>query len=396
MSITSISRSTLAVLCFAFAAPTEAASQGPPAAVRVEPVRQERIAERRRVTGEVRSIHRAEVATREAGIVETVEVREGEHVEKGKVLARLDAEQLELQLAVLVAQRAPAEARVAVRKSELERTQLDQRTLEELVGRDAANPKELADAKTARAAAEARLRESEGELAVLAAQVDQLRTRIGDMVLTAPFAGTVIARRCEVGSWLGTGDAVCVLLATEALEVWLEVPQTLLGATRREGLTVSVQVDATGESLEVSGCRAVPEVDPRSRTFALVAPLEASPTLAAGMSVTAQIPMEESREQLTVSRDAILRNDAGTFVYVVLPGGEGQPPRAAPMMVEVLFQTRERAVVRGARLAPGTSVVVEGNERLFPMAPIQPAPAGKTPPADGHPADGSTGGEEPR
>jgi len=223
------------------------------------------------------------------------------------------------------------------------------------------------------------------------------------MVITAPFAGTVIARRGEVGSWLGTGDTVCVLLATEALEVWLEVPQGLLGATRREGLIVSVLVDATGETVEVSSCRPIPDVDERSRTFALVAPLEASPTLAAGMSVTAELPLEESRDQLTVSRDAILRHDAGTFVYVVLPGGEGQPPRAAPMRVEVLFQTPERAVVRGAGLAPGTSVVVEGNERLFPMAPIQPAPAGETPPAGKEPpagktppADGASSGEEPR
>ena len=57
-------------------------------------------------------------------------------------------------------------------------------------------------------------------------------------------------------------------------------------------------------------------------------------------------------------------------------GGVPLPASAAPVQVEVLFQTAERAVVRGGALRPGMELVVEGNERLYPMAPIQPIPAG--------------------
>ncbi len=383
----------LVSILFGFAQSASARPQGPPAAVRVDAVRQESLAERRQVTGELRSIHRAEVASREAGLVEVLEVREGQSVEKGAVLARLDAEQLELEVMVLEAQRAPAEARVTERRSDLAQKDSDLQALTELVGKDAANPKELADAKTARTASEARLKESEGELLVIAARIELLRVRIRDMTIRAPFNGTVISRRCELGTWLGKGGAVCELLSTEALEVWLEVPQALLASTRSGEILVSATVDATGETLTLEGCRAIPDVDARSRTFRLVAPVGPSPSFAAGMSVTALIPTESVKDQLTISRDAIMRNEVGAYVYVVMPGGEGQPASAAPMNIEVLFQTEERAVVRGAQLKPGMSVIVEGNERLFPMAPIIPIPAGGAgggPPGDGTPPPGQT------
>jgi multidrug efflux pump subunit AcrA (membrane-fusion protein) len=40
--------------------------------------------------------------------------------------------------------------------------------------------------------------------------------------------------------------------------------------------------------------------------------------------------------------------------------------------VEVLFYTGERVAVRAGRLEPGELVVVEGNERLYPSAPVAP------------------------
>jgi RND family efflux transporter MFP subunit len=307
--------------------------------------------------------------------VEALEVREGQVVKVDEVLARLDSEQLELELSVLKAQLEPAEARIAERRSDLAQKVLDLEALTELLGRQAANPKELADAETERSGAEARLKASEGDLLVLDARIAQLRVRIDDMTIRAPFAGTVIARRCERGTWLARGAPVIELLSTGELEAWLEVPQQLLAATRAGLEAVDVRIDATGETLRLTGGRAIPDIDPRARTFRLVVPIVESGSLAAGMSVTAQIPSERKKPQLTIPRDAILRNEVGTFVYMVVEGAEGAPAQAAPTPVEVLFQTSERAVIANGRLRAGARVVVEGNERLFPMAPIVPIPA---------------------
>lgn len=363
------------------AAPALAAPQGPPAVVHVDAVREEVVLRRQQVTGDLRAARRVEVATREKGLVLELAAQEGSVVEAGEVLARIDATQLELDLAVVEAQRAPVLATRAVRESELQIAERDVASLEALVEKRAANPKELADARDQVTAAEARLSASAAELEVLDAQAAKLRQRIADAELRAPFAGTVVQVRTEVGAWLGEGAAVAQLVSTGELEVWLEVPQQLFGALAGFAGAIEVEVGGTGRGFSVSAVEVVPDVDLRSRTFYVVADVKAALPLAAGMSITALVPTEEERPMLTISRDAILRNEVGSYVYAVLPGAEGQPPSAAPMQVQVLFQSEGRAVIRAGRLQAGMQVVVEGNERLYPMAPIQPVPAGGGAPA---------------
>jgi multidrug efflux pump subunit AcrA (membrane-fusion protein) len=93
------------------------------------------------------------------------------------------------------------------------------------------------------------------------------------------------------------------------------------------------------------------------------------------MSVTASVPTGRLDEYLTVPNDAILRSASGPYVYVVRAGGANEPARAIPTDVAVLFQHGGRSAIREGPLRPGDQVVTEGNERLFPAAPVLPAQA---------------------
>jgi len=356
------------------------AQGGGPTPVRVDGVRSESIVERHRITGDVRAVHRSDVAAREKGIVLELVVREGQAVVEGDVLARQDASNLELELAVLRAQLAPAEAAVREAEAELEQRENDLEALEKLRQREAAKPKELSDARTAVRAAEARKARVAAEVDVLEARVARLADRIDDMVIRAPFAGTITQRRTERGAWLGEGQPVVELVSTDEVEVWLEVPQQLLGAATEAETGIRVAVDAIGEAFELESWRVVPDVARTSRTFRVVGVFEDPGSIAPGMSVTAEVPTGARATRLTVSRDALLRNQAGPYVYLAMPGAEGEPASAAPVQVDVLFHVGERVAIRAGRLGPDARVVVEGNERLFPMAPIVPiegAPGGE-------------------
>jgi hypothetical protein len=84
-----------------------------------------------------------------------------------------------------------------------------------------------------------------------------------------------------------------------------------------------------------------------------------------------------------VPKDAILRGDAGPYVFAVRGGV------AMPVNVRVAFPIGDRvALEAGAALEPGVQVVVEGNERLMPMSPVAPIAAG------GAGAAGNTAGSE--
>ena len=92
--------------------------------------------------------------------------------------------------------------------------------------------------------------------------------------------------------------------------------------------------------------------------------------------MTAYVPTGESGERLTISRDAIMRGPTGAYVYVARQTQPQAPASAVPADVQVLFAAGERFVVQSSMLQAGDMLVVEGNERLFPMAPIIPQAAG--------------------
>lgn len=359
--------------------------QGQPSMVRTDPVQVASLQDRRFANGELRAARRSHVAGEEAGRIVELLVDEGTRVERGAVLARIDATRLELELSVLKAQTAVAEALVDERGHALTQEHRDLEAVRRLVERDATNAKELADAETAVAEAQARLAQAEQERAVLAARTKLLVDRVADTEVHAPFAGTIASVAVEAGEWLAAGSSVAELVSDE-LEVWVEVPQRHLAALRVPKGPLSVTAAAGTSAFESELWRVVPDVDPGARMLTVIASLAPNPALAPGMSAVAWVPIAERADHKTVAVDALLQNELGPYLFVAVPGTEGSPWNARPVQVEVLWREGGRAVVRGP-LKAGDAAIVEGKQRLYPMAPVQPIDA--VPTAD----SGVTSGE---
>ncbi len=364
-------RTFVFLLCGSLLVGSEAAAQGaPPSTVRTDAVVQALLQERRTVSGDLRAAQRARVAAEEAGRVLEIHARDGAQVQAGSLLVTLDGEHLRLQLAVLEAREAGVRAVVVERQATLAQALRDLETLEDLVARKVANDKELADARTAVEQARARLAQGENELVVLAAEVALQRERLADTQVRAPFDGVVARLETELGEWLGAGDAVLELVSNE-LEVWLRVPQSNLAALREQKGPMTVQVAGQPERYAMPAWRLVPIVDTGARMLTLIGSLPSDPALAPGMSATAWVPVAGEAQHSTVSVDAMLRNELGPFLYVAMPQAEG-PSLARPVQVKVLWQEGDRLVVSGP-LQAGDATIVEGKERLYPMAPVLPA-----------------------
>jgi RND family efflux transporter MFP subunit len=347
----------------------------PPAAVTVDAVRQEPVQEHRRVTGELRAMRRSRVATHEAGIVVEFPVREGLRVKAGDVLAQLDRRRLEVELEAFKADELAVGSFIEERQANLSLRERELQLYQQSMERGAANRREVLDAESAESVARARVRQAERQRDVIRSRAELLEERLGDMTITAPFDGWVVSRHGELGEWLGGGEAVVELVSTGPIEAWLDVPQQFFGDLTGGQVSIEVRIEAADRSINVSGPRVIPQVDPRARSFTVVARLEdEQEQLTPGMSVTAWLPTGQLANRLTISRDAVLRNDAGAYVYVARGGTTDGPAIATPVNVQVLFSAGERVVVAALDLRNGDLVVVEGNERLFPGMPITGRP----------------------
>ena len=367
-------RAWVVALAAALTTPAQGQMSGPAAAT-TEAVRLESVQQHRRVTGELRAVRRSQVATKEAGLVIALPVREGMRVRAGDVLAALDASVLDLDL-----ERAQADAEAAAgiteerdatrawREKELE-------LYRKSAQRGAANVKEILDAESNFTIASARARQAARLVDVALARVALLEKRLVDMTVTAPFDGVVLARRAELGEWVDTGDALVELVSAGEIEAWLDIPQRYFTVVAEQQVRITLALDASSHTVTAERIRIIPQVDPRSRSFIVILTLDnRQGRLTPGMSLTAWVPTEGRSDQLTISSDAVLRNDVGAFVYVARRGESGAPSEAVPVSVQVRFPIEDRVVVEAPGLNPGDLVVVEGNERLFPGAQILTQP----------------------
>lgn len=340
-------------------APDEGRSGGgpPPASVVVDLVRREALRQRFEVTGRLKEIRRAVIGSQVEGMLLEVPVGPGGQVEADKtVLGRVEDVFVRLELA-------EAEAELAEAAAELDQARRDLVYIESLAASSAAQPKEVDDARAAVATEQARY-----EAAV--ARRDRATENLGRVKITAPFDGTVIAKRAEIGERVEVGQPVIELVSRGLIDAVVDVPEQVINQVTL-GDVVEVWIEAIGEAVPGEVFAVNPDGSGAARTFPVKMRLDdRGGRLKPGMSVRVKLPLEAEAMRLTVPRDAVQSGVAGSVVWVATDGQNG-PPTGMPVPVTVLFGVGDRfAVAPGPGRLAGllreqAQVVVQGAERIF-------------------------------
>ncbi len=185
-----------------------------------------------------------DVASKLAGRLTEVGPREGDRVEAGQVVGRLDTESLEAQLRQAKAElrradqeREHAEAVVAQRRSELEFARRDLQRLQRLSTQGQYVAEEGVDqSRTAVRTAEAALRAarvqvvaSEAAMEAAQASIERIGVDISDSTLRAPRSGRILYRLAEPGEIVGVGGKVFTLLDLSDVYMVIFLPETVVG-----------------------------------------------------------------------------------------------------------------------------------------------------------------------
>lgn len=192
---------------------------------------------------------RADIATKFAGRLEKVLVKEGDAVTAGQVLAKLDTAELEAQLREAEASKRQAEqqldqarALVAQRESELKLAGLQLERSLGLVGKGY-TPQETVDqresvkrtAEAAVNAANAEVAVAEAAIEAAEARVKRLKVDIADCTLVAPRSGRIEYRLAVPGEVLAVGGRVLTLLDLTDVYMTVFLPTSEAGRLRIGG-----------------------------------------------------------------------------------------------------------------------------------------------------------------
>jgi membrane fusion protein (multidrug efflux system) len=339
--------------CFAW-------GQGPPPApVQVERAEERAFTPTAFVISTTEPRRRSVVAAAIEGYVIDFPIDEGARVKKGDVLARLRDNILRLRLKEAQAALEEVREKHASAKRDVKRAQ-------QLDATDSVTKKDLDERSTLERTLALQIVRAEAEISILEAEVTK-------KTVVAPFAGQIVKEHTEVGEWLARGGPVGTLVDISTLVVRVNVPERYLRFLD-EGASVDVRAAAAGtEPFAGTVLSISDEGDPASHTFAVRVLIKRTGRLRAGMSAQVEVPAGEPIKALVVSKDAILLQGTQSFVFVV-----GKDNRADRRRVTTGPSSGSTfAVLSG--IAPGEMVVVKGNERIQPGAPVRIVPGTGTP-----------------
>lgn len=206
-----------------------------------------------------------DIAAGEMGTLAAIEVKEGDRVTAGQIVARLDEEVLQATLEMVRAE-ADFQGRLesAVAEFELQSDLLAR--LEELRAQKHASHQEVARAQTQKMIAEARLKSVREELAVKQREVQRITAQLKQRRLVSPIDGVVTRIYKDVGEFLSPSDPVAIkVVQLDPLLVVFAVP---FDAARRFKANETVRVRVDSKSNEVEGLIEFvsPTADPQSGT----------------------------------------------------------------------------------------------------------------------------------
>lgn len=311
----------------------------------------------RAYAGTVRSRRASALGFERGGEVVDVRVDEGDRVERGAVVARLDVARLQAERRRLAAALRRAEAGAAL--SDLTASRLGRLADDAFVSRQSGD--------------EARYGALQAQAAVdeLRAAVAAIEVELGRSRLAAPFDGVVVARRVDEGTVVSPGAPVVELLEDRRLEALVGVPAVDLPAVP-VGSSHPLETSRGPIAAAVRGH--VADVDARARTAGVVLRLPVDAPLLDGEVVRLALRRRVSDRGAWVPNEALARGVRGLFaVYVVEPPPDGGgASRAVRAEVEVLHAEVDRSFVRGT-LEDGDRVVAGGLHRIVAGSPVDPS-----------------------
>src|SRR5467141_3043632 len=324
------------------------AAGGAPMGLPVEVVvaRMDTVRDEISATGQIEAVQSIDLRPEVDGRIVEIVIREGQEVDQGTPLFKVDDAQLRAQVAQLEAQR-------------------------DLAQQALARAKDLAQQN---ASSTADLEKAEAEARSAQAQYDLQRIRLERTTVRAPFAGVVGQRYVSLGDYVTSSSKLVSLHTVNPQRAAFQVPERF-ARDLKAGQDVSFRVAAIpGRDFirQVDFVDSVVQLPGRTILVKARVPNPAR-LLQPGMFIEARLVTAVRSQAIVVPEDAVVPAAGASFVWVVADGKVDRRKVTlgvrTPGFVEVMEGVKA-----------GEQVVTGGLELLAPGAPVMPRVVERKPP----------------
>jgi HlyD family secretion protein len=324
-------------------------SGGPSIAYTTQPVTQGDLTVTVTATGTVQPTNEVAISSELSGTVQSVLADYNDTVKKGEVLAKLDTDTLNANLALAQATLAARRADVAQAQATVAETDIALKRAGDLVARNVSSQSTLDSAKADSQRAQAALASAEANQKIAAANLSIAETNLAKAEIVSPIDGVVLSRDVEPGQIVASSLSAPTLftLAEDLRNMQLEVgiDEADMGQVKH-GDTASFTVEAyPGKSFpaEIAQVRYSPETVEGVVTYTAVLTVDNAGLLhRPGMTATTDITVETVKDAIQVPNAALRwsppveaarggTNRGAGLLGLLLPRGPGRgaPPGGA-------------------------------------------------------------------
>jgi RND family efflux transporter MFP subunit len=286
-------------------------------------------------TGYVVAQRSASVASKGTGRLEELNVREGDQVKAGDVIARLEAQDVNASLAASRASMKAADAGVELAKAQAREAKLAFDRMEELHTKNLASTAEYDQARAAHESAEANVAAAEASLNASQANVNWAEVQVENTIIRAPFDGTVLTKEADVGevvapfaSSASSRGAVCTIADMSSLEVEADVSEANIRQIRVEQPCLITLDALPAEPYRGRVKKVVPTADRSKATVMVKVAFDqldgrVLPEMSAKINFlpdSTEVASVSTETVLTVPSDAVVHRNGVTEVFVVSQG----------------------------------------------------------------------------
>jgi multidrug efflux pump subunit AcrA (membrane-fusion protein) len=196
-------------------------------------------------------------------------------------------------------------------------------------------------------------------------QVSQAQKGVRDVTVLAPISGYVVERAADVGEYVSTSSKVATIVRTNPLRVRIDIPEQAI-ATVRPGQGVSVSV-STYPDRAFAGrvARVSPNVSSQSRTLTVEAEVDNGENLLKpGQFATIRVLMPQTDPAILVPARAVRTDGTTARVFVIQDGV------ARERLVATGQQEGDLIEIKGS-VAAGELVATSNVEQLVDGVPVR-------------------------
>jgi RND family efflux transporter MFP subunit len=326
-------------------------------------------------TGYVTARRMATVSAKITGKVEEVLIEEGQSVEAGQVLARLEPIDAQAQRALANSQLAAARTQVTQARAQLDLAEKTLSRNRDMAARKLIPQQQLDQAQSERDALAAALASAQRNVDVASDSLHLADIGVDNTVVRAPFAGVVTAKAAQPGEIVSpisagggfTRTGIGTIVDMDSLEVQVDVNEAFIGKVRANQPVEAVLNAYPDWRIPGEVIAIIPAADRSKATVKVrIAFKEKDPRIVPDMGVRvsflgvadeAPAQPQERPTGVLVPNEAVLQRDGGDTVFVIKDG------RAVSTRVQI-GERRSAQTRIAAGLALGETVVLSPPDAL--------------------------------